>query len=158
MKKQLLSILSALTGVFAGAVVMEKICSVEANKVSIMSDKHLALFLMMNQWVSVKQKEKNVADYLIEKNFKRIAIYGMSHVGKCLVEELKDSAITIVYGIDRNAEEIYTNIEMVSPDNRLEEVDAVIVTSIFFMDEIERDLSTKLSCPIISLEDILDEL
>ena len=49
-------------------------------------------------------------------------------------------------------------MEVVSPEDGLREVDAVIVTSIFFMDEIEKALSVKLSCPVISLEDILYEL
>ena len=40
----------------------------------------------------------------------------------------------------------------------LEAVDAVIVTPIFFMDEIEEMLSGKMDCPIVSLEDILYEI
>ena len=43
-------------------------------------------------------------------------------------------------------------------DDLLEEVDAVIVTAISFIDEIESTLSTKISCPIISLEDILYDM
>ncbi len=36
-------------------------------------------------------------------------------------------------------------------------VDAIVVTAITFYDEIKEELSRKIDCPIISLEDILYE-
>ena len=82
----------------------------------------------------------------------------MSYVGETLLGELKDSEIRIAYGIDQNADGIYTDVEIVSVDNDLEDVDAIVVTAITFFDEIEEKLSAKMSCPIISLEDILYEV
>ena len=75
-----------------------------------------------------------------------------------IVEELKNSNIEIAYGIDKNASGIYTDINMVTPEENLEKVDAIIVTPVFFFDEIEEELSKKIDCPIISLEDILYEM
>lgn len=158
MKSAMVSALSALTGIAAGAVVTAKNSNKAIAKERAMSDKHLALFLMMNRWVQIKQEGKNLADYLAEKNYRMIAIYGMSYAGERLVEELKDSEIKVRYGIDRNAGGLYTETEVMTPEDVLEEVDAVIVTSIFYIDEIEKDLSTKLSCPVISLEDILYDI
>ena len=43
-------------------------------------------------------------------------------------------------------------------DDNLEDVDAIVVTAITFFDEIEEQLQSKVSCPIISLEDILYEV
>lgn len=82
----------------------------------------------------------------------------MSYVGETLVEELKNSDIIIAYGIDQKAESIYPDVEVVFADDKLEEVDAVVVTAITFFDEIVEKLSTKVACPILSLEDILYEL
>lgn len=158
MKKQVISGVSAMVGAVIGAVAVQKASKEEVNKVKAMSDKHLALFLMMNQWVYVKQQGKSLVDYLVKHDFKTIAVYGMSYAGERLIEEIKDSEIKIAYGIDRKADGIYTDISIVSPDDKLEDVDAVIVTAIFFMDEIEKDLSSKLSCPILSLEDILYDM
>ena len=123
-----------------------------------MSEKHLAMFLTMNRWIQVKQEGKSLADYLKERNYRRIAVYGMSFMGERLLEELKGSEISIAYGIDQNAQGVYADIETLSPKEELREVDAVIVTSVYFIDEITRDLSGKISCPILSLEDILYEL
>ncbi|MCH5256117.1 MAG: hypothetical protein J1D87_02445 [Lachnospiraceae bacterium] len=158
MKKGLVSILSGLAGAAIGAAGTGRVMGKRAVENQEMSDKHLALFLMMNQWVKVKQEGKNLALYFEKLGYREIAIYGMSYVGETLVDELKGSGITIKYGIDQRAENIYEEFDMVSPEDRLEEVDAIVVTSIKFFDEIEERLREKVDCPIISLEDILYEV
>ena len=40
-------------------------------------------------------------------------------------------------------------------NEEFENVDAVVVTAITFFDEIREELTTKIGCPIVSLEDIL---
>ena len=158
MKKGIISVLSAVTGAAIGAGTTKKVLTDKAKLIQKFSDKHLALYLMMNQWVQVKQEGKNLADYMERNNYRTIAIYGMSYAGERLLEELRDSNIMVKYGIDKNADKLYSDVDIVSPDEELEEVDAVIVTPIYFMDEIEEELSEKLSCPILSLEDILYEV
>lgn len=158
MKKGIISVLSALTGAAIGAGAMGKVANKATDKAQAMSDKHLALFLMMNQWVRVKQEGKNLSSYFIKNGYKKIAIYGMSYAGETLLEELKDSEVEVAYGIDKNADGIYADVDIVSLDDDLENVDAVVVTAITFFDEIEEKLSQKMNCPIISLEDILYEV
>ncbi|MCX4339236.1 MAG: hypothetical protein OSJ72_06280 [Lachnospiraceae bacterium] len=155
MKKGLISVLSALTGAAAGAAAVGKVTCESIDKAKAMSDKHLALFLMMNQWVKVKQEGKNLAEYFEKNGYKKIAVYGMSYAGETLLDELKGGDITVAYAIDKNADAIYADVDVVSMDDKLEEVDAIVVTAITFFDEIEEKLSTKIDCPIISLEDIL---
>lgn len=155
MKKWIISVLLVLTSVAIGVKIIEKASNKEIDRAKGMSDKHLALFLMMNQWVKVKQSGKNLASYFNEHGYKKIAIYGMSYAGETLLNELKDSEIKVVYGIDKKAGGIYADIETVSADDILEDVDAVVVTAITFFGEIEEKLSQKMECPIICLEDIL---
>ncbi len=158
MKKTIVSALAALTGVAIGASAAGKVSSDKRKIVQQMSNKHLSLFLMMNQWVKVKQEGKNLASYLEKNGYQKIAIYGMSYAGETLINELKDSSVTIAYGIDKNADSIYADVDIVSMDDNLETVDAVVVTAITFFDEIEEQLSAKMDCPILSLEDILYEI
>ena len=82
----------------------------------------------------------------------------MSYAGETLIEELKSTEIKIKYGIDRNVETIYSDIDLVSPDDQFEKVDAVVVTAITFFEQIEEMLSEKVDCPVISLEDIISEM
>lgn len=121
-------------------------------------DKCLALFLMMNEWVKVKQDGKNLVSYFEKNGYKRIAIYGMSHVGKILLGEINGTSIQVAYGIDQNADEINAEIDILSMGDDLEPVDAVVVSSITFFDEIKEKLGKKIKCPIISLKDILAEV
>lgn len=158
MKKGIISAVSILAGAIIGAGVIGKATFEKSDKIQLLSDKHLALFLMMNQWVKVKQEGKNLKEYFEKNGFKNIAIYGMSYVGETLVEELKNTDIHIAYGIDKDADAIYADIDMVSVDGELQDVDVLVVTAITFFDEIEKVLSKKVSFPIISLEDILHEI
>ncbi|MDE6435781.1 MAG: hypothetical protein K2L07_16345 [Lachnospiraceae bacterium] len=162
MKKGVISVLSALAGAAVGAAAggasMNQKMGKELSKKSQMSEKHLALFLMMNQWVKVKQEGKNLSAYFEKEGFKNIAVYGMSYAGETLIDELKNTDIHVAYGIDKNAGTIYTEVDIIGMEEPFDEVDAIVVTAITFFDEIEEKLREKVSCPIVSLEDILYEI
>ncbi len=158
MKKGVVAALSALIGAAIGTGAAGKAAQGKYKKMRDMSDKHLELFLMMMQWVKVKQDGKNLASYFEKNGYKKIAVYGMSYAGETLVDELRNTDITVAYGIDQRSDALYADINIVSADADLEEVDAVVVTAITFFDEIEEKLSGKVDSPIISLEDILYEI
>ena len=158
MKAGVISVISAACGIALGAVSAGKAFEREIINEQKMSNKHLALFKMMNQWVRIKQENKSIASYLEAKGYRRIAVYGLSFAGGTLVEELKESNVVVAYGIDKNANNIYSDIDVFLAEDELLEVDAVVVTAITFFEEIEKILSAKLGCPIISLEDILYEI
>ncbi len=158
MKKGVIGILSLLAGAAGGVIAEGRIAGKKTETEMGYAKKHLELFLMMNQWVKVKQSNKSIARYFEEKGFKEIAIYGMNYVGETLLSEMAGSKVTVKYGIDKNAERIYQDIDVVLPDDALDDVDAVIVTAVTFFDEIEETLSQKVNCPILSLEDILCEI
>ena len=155
MNKGVISVLSVLAGAAVGAGTIGKIEGEKLDQARAMSNKHLELFKMMTQWVKVKQEGKDIAAYFEKRCYKKIAIYGMSFAGEVLSGEFKNSNVTIAYGIDKNAASIYSDVDVVSMDDELEEVDAIIVTAITFFDEIEEQLSKRVDCPIISLEDVL---
>lgn len=159
MKKTILSTLGGIiAGSIGGAVLAGKPAQEKLEKAKNLSDKHLALFLLMNEWIKSKQEGKHIKSYFEENGYKQIAVYGMSYVGERLIDELKDSGITIKYAIDRNAESLYSELDIVSPEDVLPEVDVIIVTAVTFFDEIQDTLEQKVNCPIISFEDILYEL
>lgn len=158
MKRGIVSVLSALIGAAIGAGVVGKVISEEKDKVRSISDKHLALFLMMNQWVKVKQEGKSLAAYFEKKQYKKIAVYGMSYAGETLIDELQGTGVTVAYGIDKKVDAIYADVDILSVEDMLADVDAVVVTAITFFDEIKETLSVKMDCPIISLEDVLYEV
>lgn len=155
MKKGIVSIVSAVMGVAVGVAAEGYRASVRVYEQKSASDKHLALYLLMNQWVRVKQEKKSIAGYLEEKGYKEIAIYGMNYVGQTLLKEFEGSDVEVKYGIDKKAEELYSEVKIVSPEEELEQVDAIIVTPITFYSDIEEMLSVKTDIPVLSFEDIL---
>lgn len=122
-----------------------------------LSEKHFDLYMLMNDWTHAKQKGKNLADYFRLHHYKRVAIYGMNYVGETLISELKDSDIQIVCGIDQNAENLSADISVVAPLEFLDCADVIVVTPITFFDDIYDNMVKVVSCPIVSMEDILYE-
>lgn len=158
MKKGMVAVLSSIGGAVLTAAGFKKYFDDKITHNSKMADKHLSLYLMMNQWVKVKQENKSISEYLEKNGYKEIAIYGMNYVGETLLSELENSNIVVKYGIDRNAAAIFSDIDVLTPDDELAPVDAVIVTAITFFDVIEEKLSQKLDCAILSMDDILYEV
>lgn len=158
MKKAAILTLSALIGAAVGAGAEKKLSMSTIKKSQELADKHLALFLMMNRWVKLKQEGKCLAEYFVRNKYKKIGIYGMSHAGKTLVEELKGTEVVIAYGIDKNADVLSMDINILTVDDDLGGVDAIVVTAITYFNEIEAQLLERVDCPIVSLEDILYEV
>lgn len=162
MKKAGTAVVSILGGTLIGTVVgmmgMGKLIGLRfANKPET-SNKYLELFLLMNQWVKVKQQNKNLCSYFERAGYKKIAIYGMSSVGITLLNELRETGIEVAYGIDKRADEIYAEVDIVTMEEDLNEVDAIVVTAISFFDEIKEKLGEKVVCPVVSLNDVLYEI
>lgn len=157
MKKNIISIVSAMTGVLAGMIMSNTINQKALKDKQNMSDKHLTLYMLMNQWVQIKQDGKSLDTYLEKRQYKRIAIYGMNYVGETLLRELQGSTVEVLYAIDKNADHICAKVDVILPDEKLPKVDAIVVTPVTCFEEIRRMLEHKVNCPIISIEDMLYE-
>ena len=158
MKKGIISTLSFVCGGAAGISSVWSALSKKTKEAQKYADKHLAIMQVMNQWIINKQEGKSLVTFFEENGYKTFAIYGMSYLGERLEDELRDSGIKVAYAIDKNAENIYADVEVRDPKDAMDDVDAVIVTSVFFFDEIEEQLENVFDCPIISLEDIVQEV
>lgn len=162
MKKGLLSILSIAVGGVAGAVVSAVTVGKEQDEMikekQQFADKHLAIMKIYDEWLRVRQEGRSLVQYFETRGYKNIAIYGMSYLGESLVKELQDSDVKVQYGIDKNAENIYSSVEVINLSGDLPKVDVIVVTAVFFFDEIAEELAEIVNCPIISLEDIVYEV
>jgi len=149
-------ILSAVAGCVAG-VKLGTTVEKEKLKMQIMQsgNKYWQSYQMMDRWVRLKQEGKSLTDYFKKNGYQSIAIYGMSYSGITLLDELAGSSIEVKYGIDANADKIYSDIPVYKLSESLEPVDVVIVSPIYYFDEIERDVSEKMSCPVIPLDDVI---
>lgn len=154
----LAGIIGGVIGAAAGTAAAGKRFQKQRVQLCALSDKHLTLFLMMDQWVKIRQDGKSVALYLEEKGYNRIAVYGIGYAGQTLLSELRNTQVQVMYGIDQNADDICSELKIVSKEDVLEAVDAVVVTAITSFDAIKKELENKMDCPILSLEDIVYEM
>lgn len=156
--KKGVAIISGLVGGAIGATSMAKFNQNIIGERDKRIDKFKSYYNMLNQWLCIKQENRNLTEYFKENNYKRIAVYGLGEMGSRLIDELKNSEIEVAYGIDKNIDNVFCDITAYSVDDMediLDKVDAVIVTAIFAYDEIEEQLNDILDCDIISLEDVV---
>lgn len=113
---------------------------------------------VLQQWLRLKNAGRSVAEHLVKRNISNIAIYGMGDLGNRLYEELKFSAIKVLYGIDQNKDNVFSEIPVYSVEDELPPVDAIIVTPYLSYDQIILRVKEKYQGDIISLEDIIYEI
>ncbi len=161
MKKKILAIVFSigtfLAGVCVGTAAAANVLSNIIEEYRTSSDKFLRLFHLMSQWVQGMQEGKSIKDYCEKNGYKDIAIYGKGRIGEAAAKELLGTGITVKYFIDRKADKNPGGV-VVSPDSKLEEVDVIIVTPVMSYGEIKQQLVKRVSCPVISIEDILYEV
>lgn len=112
----------------------------------------------LKKWFGAKQKGICISDFFTYNAYKKIAIYGMSDLGIYLYQELAETEVEVSYGIDRRADKLDVEIPVFTVEEELPVVDAVVVTAVYFFDQIEELLKNKVGCPVLSLEDILQSI
>ena len=143
-------ILSLISGIAVGYSIGKTNSSEEE-----MKNKMLKYYVTLNNWIGKKQKNINLSSYFEKMGYNSVAIYGMKEVGERLYEELKDTKTEVKYAVDQNAESIYADIDLYSPDDDLPEVDVIVVTATYYYNSILNNIKDKISCPIISLDDVI---
>lgn len=122
------------------------------------NNKTESIIKLLDLWIQQKQRNKLMSVFFERNHFHRIAVYGMNDLGKRVVDELRETSTTVVYAIDKRAGRIDEDLRVVHPEEELDTVDAIVVTPVFYFEEIERQLMSKTSCPILSLEDVINNL
>ena len=108
------------------------------------------LFNLVERWLTLHEEGKTIPQILAGRGIHTISIYGLGKIGK-------HSEVTVLYMLDRARTGICDGIPVKKAEEELPEVDAVIVTAVYEYDEIEKMLADRVSCPVISLEEILYE-
>lgn len=111
--------------------------------------------MILNEWMKKKYENKNICEYLVKENMRRVAVYGMADLGKRLCDELTENGIEVCYGIDKSVEGCYKGIKIKKLTDKLEEVDVIVVTVFTSAAKIEKDIRKSVDYPVISIEKLL---
>jgi len=116
-------------------------------------------YLLMRNWVELKNKGRSIEDVLKNMNVSVIGIYGAGKHGQMLYDELKNTSIKVSIWIDSNPKtsQLYgVDVIPVSDLSRSTmEMDAIVVTPFQDFCSISDSVKRVTDCPIISLEELV---
>ena len=119
-------------------------------------ERYKSYWTIMDEWLSIKEENKNLALYFQKNNMQNIAIYGMGMLAKHFIKELENTQINIAFGIDRFMGKRSGNIPVYQIGDELPKVDTIIVTATYDFDNIYNKLYDKGIDKIISLDEVVD--
>lgn len=139
-----------------------KILESRVNKAQ-QNNKLLGMITLYDQWMYIKIRNENIVEYLLKKGVKKIAIYGMNYIGNRLYDELKGSEIEILVGIDQNADKILYDIPVFKLNDielrkYVPQIDMIVITAVFFYQDIKKEIENYYRIPLISMNDILRDM
>lgn len=117
-----------------------------------MSDKHLKIVKLMDNWLSLRQKDISLIRYFEGQNLSSIAIYGLGHIGLRLLKEVEESKI-VKFAIDKRKMEVCVPVKNV--DEELDLVDAIVITTVDDYEEVITMLKEKNNCKLIRFDEII---
>lgn len=151
-------LLSFLLGAGIGSVVAYTVTKYfEPHKLE-KGDKFKSYYNMLCMWLDSEENGKPVDLLLNKAGYETIAIYGMGNMGKRLYQKLKDTDVEVLYGIDSYVSNEVSGLNVLSIEDELPKVDAIVVTIPFAFEDIKNTMGKKVKCPILSLEHILFEV
>lgn len=122
-------------------------------------NKFYEYYQLLNRWMIGRNEGKGLADFFHQEGINKIAVYGMGELANRFAEELKDTDIQIMYGIDRDVCCTNSRIEEIYyPNDHLPKVDAIVITPFLSAEEIIKNLSEQCSYRFISLDKIIYSL
>lgn len=98
----------------------------------------------------------SIERYLCEKDYHKIMIYGAGYIGERLIDELEDSQVEIVAAMDRAV--VFADVPVISVNDEIPDVDCIVVTPVFYFEDIYKMLSEKTNIPILSISEIVENL
>ena len=98
----------------------------------------------------------SISDYLYSQNIRKVVVYGLGYIGRQLVNRLKDTDVSLVGIIDRNAGFINSDIKVVRLEEFEQETDLVIITVLDNTDTILQAVRGQTDALAITMNQLLE--
>lgn len=105
---------------------------------------------ILEQWLKNKIEKKEISEYLLNNDIQTVIIYGAGKIGEMLYDDLCNcQAIKVECFIDKYADSLYYGIDDMDIYNlneleKVQPVDAIIITPYLEFESIVRSLRTKI--------------
>jgi hypothetical protein len=118
-------------------------------------DKFRQYYDLMHRWMLLHERGELVEEYFRAHGYGRVLLYGYGNHGRHLVAELQSGSVCIVGAIDQNRARIKADIPLYGMEDVLPDCDVVVVTVIHEYDDILSSLGLRVTCPVISLAEVI---
>lgn len=148
-----------IIGLFVGAVLGWIAEHVRCKRIILekikYGDKYWDMFQLLTEWINLYERDIKPDVYLEWAGYKTIAVYGNGKMGQCLLKNLRNTDINVSYVIDRRANKMISEVPVLSINDKLPDVDVVIVTVLSDYYAIKNELKSKCTCDIVSINDVI---
>lgn len=120
------------------------------------NERYRGYWKILSRWLELNLQGKSICEYFVRNMYNRVAIYGLGLLGVPLVEEMCNHGIQIVYGIDQDEHKGKKfDFPVYRMQDNLPEADIIVITVSYVFDSIKTQLSQKIDCRIVSLNELL---
>lgn len=113
---------------------------------------------VLDHWLTMKERNISILDFLNKNQYTKIGIYGLSMLGNHLYEELYGKKeIKRLIGIDRSNIHDNYNMKIYKPEDNFEDIDLIIVTAVLDFESIVNVLEKKHKVKIMSIQQVINE-
>lgn len=116
--------------------------------------KNIERLQLAYSWLNMYIEGKSIADFFNVNNITSVAIYGYGINGKVLEKILCDAGVKIECIIDKNPNNVISNIPVYSLDTNLPSIELLVITSVSTQkSEIEMKINSE--CKVVYLREIM---
>lgn len=111
--------------------------------------------MLLNDWLSFIYSGGSIDKYFLDHGYRKIMIYGNGYIGKRLFQALSGTNIEVIAIMDRQSDSSDKE-KIMSVESDIPQVDCIVITPLFFFDEIYDTLQKKTNIPLISLQNVIE--
>jgi len=124
------------------------------NNYKARTERNSANMIVLNDWINFIYSGESIVQYFNKNGFHRIMIYGIGLIGARLQQALGQTDIEVVAVMDKAAHSD-TDGMVIGTEADIPDVDCIVVTPVYYYDEIYSMLAERTKVPIVSIKDIL---
>ena len=110
-----------------------------------------------DKWMTLKEQGRKATDFLEKQGVKNIAVYGLGMIGNHFLEEVRKSNLQIVCGIDGKGDSIHMEFPVITINDDIPDVDAIVVTVTYNYGGIYEKLKEKCQGKIYLINELIEE-
>lgn len=120
--------------------------------------KYKLFYWVLTRWMKLKTQGISMAAILRKMGYTKIAIYGYAEIGQLLCQELRRDAFEVSYIMDKKVHESgYEEIPVHYPSGDLAREAPVVVTAVYYFDEIQTELTRMGFGDVISFRELVEK-